>query len=162
MAKFKGSAGFGEASDYDSVAFELDTDEVRPEYIQAVTREVEVKDDDGNTVFEDGIARTTTEVVTPGRYESTEEALVKALKNVLQVEDVEKVGITSLRFTVQYSGEVELEYSDYELDTFGEDNSPDDIDESDIMDSFVDDIREAIKEDIGYGGEFEISDYEAE
>lgn len=171
MAKFTASAGFGDASDYESVKVELDADDVRPEYIPAVTREVPVMldaqdDESGPTQAEDpetGAPLTRVETVTPGRYESQEEAIVRVLKEYLHVEDVDKTGITSLRFTVQYSGEVVLEYDEAELKGWGDDKDPNDsLWTYEIPEAFEDDIREAIKEDIGYYGDFEVTDYEAE
>jgi hypothetical protein len=157
MARITGTAGFGEASDYEAVSFSIDAGEARPEYIQAVTREVEVKDDDGNVVYEDGIARTRQEVVAPGRYETLEEAARKALVQYLVIDELEK-GVENITATVNFTitGSFVFDAQDWGLADDLDEVDPEDIDSSYLIDNFGDELEEAAREAARHSWESEV------
>lgn len=158
MARITGTAGFGEASGYEAVSFSIDADEARPEYISAVTREVKVLDDDGNVVVEDGIERTQVETVTPGRMETLEEAVRKALVTQLVIDELEKKGVENITGTVNFTitGSFFFDAQDWGLADDLDDVDPDDIDASYVIDNFEDALIEAAREAARSGWESEV------
>lgn len=168
MATVKATVGFGDASYYERLHVRVDADEVQPEWVPAKYETVKVLADDG-TVAQDpetGAELTREEVVSPGRYESKEEALAKYLVKVIDVDDIEQEGITSLTFEVQYTiqGSVQVELTSYELADLGiEDVDPDEVDEYYIEANLDEYIREAIDDDQRYNAETEffVGDVEA-
>lgn len=164
MAKLTGSVGFGDYTDGE-LEFEMDADDARPQYIPAVTRsEKRVNEETGQE--EDHEV-----VVTPAREESEDEAVARVLAQAIYVSDVQRSGLTSLSFRVEYTirGEVELEFEEYDLDQEPdfEGRTPDEVDSLLIERVFADAIEEAIKEDLGPWGSAEreeqyVTDIEAQ
>lgn len=149
MARITGTAGFGEASAYEGVSFTLDSRDAEPEYIPGVTREVPVLDDEGNPIYEDGIARTQREVVTPSRMETLEEAVRKALVRSLVIDEVKKEGVENITATVNFTitGSMEFDAQDWGLADGLDEMDPDEVDSyflvSNFEDAFIDAAREA-------------------
>jgi hypothetical protein len=169
MARITARAGFGEASNYEAVDIDISSDEVYPEWIPSVTKEVPVLNEDGTAkVNDDGTAVVTTEVVTPGRQETIEEALVKYLKGQLGVDDVERSGIENITATIEYTitGTLEFNASDWGIDLEDFEVSAEDVDDYFVQEHFEDLIRDGIFEDCrdGYSVEveFEVNYTEAE
>jgi hypothetical protein len=101
--------------------------------------------------------------VVEARRETEEEALRRVLADYIDVNDIERTGITTLRFTVQYNGAVELEFDSYELEGFewSEDMDPDNVDAQTLLDSFKEEILEAIQQEL-YLADLDIVDIDAE
>jgi hypothetical protein len=159
MAKITATAGFGALSDYSELDIEVDSTEVGPQFIPAVTQEVKVVLDDGTVALdpETGAELHKVEVVKAGYIETLEQALHRTLRENVTVDEVEKAGLDYLSITVNYTitGSVDLEFDDYELEDF--EFGPDDIDVRVIEEAFEDAIRDAVTEDVSeYGVDVEM------
>ncbi len=164
MAKVKSQVGFGEASDYETLAVELDRDDVREQYIPAVTREVPVLDEEGNATFEDGIGRTQLETVTAGRSETLEEAFTRALAQHLTIGDIEVSGVENVTATISFtvSGSFDFDAQDFGIDQdILDELEEDDVDEDFVREHFDDAIQEAAREAAQSGWDSEL-EYEVD
>jgi hypothetical protein len=169
MAKVKGNAYFQlTGADDGAITFEIDADEVAPDYIPATYKEVPVLTDPPldltvPVLDETGSPVMKKELLTDGRYETQEEAVLRVLRASLEVDELETSGITSLTFSVEYTTELELTFEGYELEDFGDEYSPEDIDEDVILQHFEEEILDAAIEDLKYGApDFRVTQHEAE
>lgn len=153
MAKITATAGFGALSRYQAVDIEVDSTEVEPQFIPAVTQEVKVVLDDGTVALdpETGAELHKVEVVKAGYIEDLEQALLRTLRENIEVSEAEKAGLDFLSITVNYTitGSVDLEFEGYELEDF--EFGPDDIDQRVIEDAFEGSLHEAVIEDASSG-----------
>lgn len=143
MTHIKGT--FGTAGT-DDVEFDIDLEEhyVETQYLAPVTEERAVLDDEGNATGE-----TTTEVVTPSRVESIEEAVVRVLRQQLELtSDLERTGVSNVTATIRYtiSGSFDFDAIDFGAEGLDELDPETDDAEDFIVSNFDEQLQEAARE----------------